>query len=531
MKHLREKLCQDPFFKTSCPICTKSLESRSFDPEELCRRFEDALKEDAAQEANQPEEADEERPEPLPLEDGEAPGANIPQQQQDQDEVDPFRYARKFEAYMDLLEPGSHGKRYPMRCRLCKSRKSPQGKIFELSEPRHRCVKHFIDQHVDGVIHVQNLANIQEIPDQPMPEVHQVPCEGFCLEDESKGSLKECTLEFQLWTSFSNFQRYARRKYWQDATSNTWFIRAQSCTKECVQPPGQRRPMCNECFKLSTSKGICKTVMKFAQKHFAATLLNARLFQGIEAANEIIAKMKETRTYMRDPSTVGNLIELAPAKLQQFVRYSWLSCNEESMTEIQRSFIASVVTPCLRVKLDSVPACLTEVVSELSRCIATGSATDSEMARIKVACGAINGTLEEHPLLHGLSLQCLRLNDKRSRGIETMAGRRSNESAFESALIADAGMRLAMAAGNKDLAREFGIPASSMRTALDDLPKMSLPFPALALMWPDALKENRRIIDQRYVIRRGAEQDPPRILDYKWMQAQQGNFYKMEDLF
>lgn len=98
----------------------------------------------------------------------------------------------------------------------------------------------------------------------------------------------------------------------------------------------------------------------------------------------------------------------------------------------------------------------------------------------------------------GLTLQAHRMLEKGKRGIATMAGRRSKESARESMLISDAGVTLAMHAGNASLAREFGLAAASCRISLDVLRQNGLPNPCLALNFPEVARENFLMLDQRY---------------------------------
>ena len=79
-----------------------------------------------------------------------------------------------------------------------------------------------------------------------------------------------------------------------------------------------------------------------------------------------------------------------------------------------------------------------------------------------------------------------------------MAGRRDSCSDREASLISDAGQMLALASANVGLAREFGLSSKSLHLSLDELQKHSLPTPALAVRWPDKLKENWELLDQRF---------------------------------
>ena len=94
-----------------------------------------------------------------------------------------------------------------------------------------------------------------------------------------------------------------------------------------------------------------------------------------------------------------------------------------------------------------------------------------------------------------------------------MVGRRSVESEHERALIADAGLSLAIAGSNFALAKEFGLPAASLRIDLEELRRQSLPQPALALCWDGILQENFALCDQRFIREQGAPKSP---LDPYW---------------
>jgi len=121
------------------------------------------------------------------------------------------------------------------------------------------------------------------------------------------------------------------------------------------------------------------------------------------------------------------------------------------------------------------------------------------MLSVKLASQAISGRLNGHPLIQGLSLQCYRMMEKADRGIFTLAGRRGAETELEKSLIHDAGIQLAVAAGNKALAMQFGLSGRSGHIDLDVLKQASLPVAPIALLWPEELANNFKMADQRYV--------------------------------
>ena len=44
----------------------------------------------------------------------------------------------------------------------------------------------------------------------------------------------------------------------------------------------------------------------------------------------------------------------------------------------------------------------------------------------------------------------------------------------------------------------FGFSGLAGRVLLDDLSKMSLPMPAVSILWPEVLSENFKLLNQRY---------------------------------
>ncbi len=165
--------------------------------------------------------------------------------------------------------------------------------------------------------------------------------------------------------------------------------------------------------------------------------------------------------YAVDPKYNETMLAVDSGKLQQFVRATWMSVNDRHATEMQSHFCDTIVKPALRVNVQSIPDQFSDVVARFATCIGTGQASETDIANMKIAAACMDGTLEQHPLLQGLALQCLRMIKKQERGVETMAGRRSSETTRETQLINDAGMHLSLCSGNKKLAMEFGMSSVS----------------------------------------------------------------------
>lgn len=227
-------------------------------------------------------------------------------------------------------------------------------------------------------------------------------------------------------------------------------MRSATCSREAEAP----NSACPECMKLLGSHSVARTISRFSMKHLFARLLSARLFQGAAAAEEVEKEIRESQTYKRDQTRTEEIIALKPGQLQQYVRANWLSHPQSSCTDAYTTFVSTVVKPCLDFNTSSVPANFADILARLSAVIASGQGGEAEIASLKVARGALNGKLHAHPLIHGLTLQCLRKIDKEQKGITTMSGRRGNESEHEALLIANAGLSLAICGGNKQLAKE-----------------------------------------------------------------------------
>ena len=198
---------------------------------------------------------------------------------------------------------------------------------------------------------------------------------------------------------------------------------------------------------------------------------------------------------------MGEHLELSCWALQQVVQGAFAS--DPFASDIFKQWKKAVVDPCLRINVKAMPEQLQAVTHKVALCIESGQLPDATVANLKIAMAAISGGFDSHPLLVGLALQCKRLCEKRARNIETMRGRRSNESSFETAVIADAGLQLALLSGNKSLAKEMGLSAESLQISLKELKVHGLPTPALALMFDGQMEGNFALCDRKFA--RGPE--------------------------
>ena len=242
---------------------------------------------------------------------------------------------------------------------------------------------------------------------------------------------------------------------------------------------------------------VVRSPLRFARKYWAAQLLSSRLFGGERAVNDTQAEIQQTSLWRSGDKLLQDLFNMESKKLQCWVRASWI--HDGVITKNLKNLVASLVTPCLNCSLHSIPDNLSDVMARFTAIISGANAEDGDVTNLKLACSALKGDLQAHPLVCGLALQCRRQVEKLSRGITTMRGRRSREGAQEKALISDAGLSLAIHGGNLPLARQFGLAAAELKIDVDELNKHSLPTPCLAVCWPNVLEENWRLCDQRFV--------------------------------
>lgn len=240
---------------------------------------------------------------------------------------------------------------------------------------------------------------------------------------------------------------------------------------------------------------VTRSALRFARKYFAALVLNARMFSGEKATKDVLVDIETSACFTRSPGKLKEVLYLDASQLQQWVRASFLHSGNAAY----KAFFAAVVEPSLKVNVRSIPQNLEDIAGRFCAIIQGGEASEEDQVKLKLACVAINQGFTGHPLICGLMLQCNRMLHRQSRDIWTMAGRREICTDLEHSLIADAGQQLAMASGNRELARQFGMSSTCCRISLDEARSFSLPVPALALQWPEVLRENWEILDHRFV--------------------------------
>ena len=375
-------------------------------------------------------------------------------------------------------------------------------------------MKHFLKQHVGSQTHQKKLRG--ENGANPPSGGGQadgdglVDCKGLAVSSpHSARNLYKYKAEFELWASMANFaeQGNVKHQYTRDANSNCWTVRAGDCLEKTVPAKCPCcQPICSKCFALGDSHSIVRSCQRFAIKYYAAQVLSMRLFAGKFAVEQTMEEIQEKEVYKTNKGKLQEILKASNRALQSVVSTSWL-CDSKPSEPVQK-FLDTVVRPALNCNLATVSDRLSDCIAQFQAAIRSGECQDKELVNLKVASACLKGDFENHPLLLGLCLQSHRMLQKMEKGQDTMKGRRSAHTELEADLIRDSGLQLAIATGNNRLAVEFGLSTLAGRITLEDLTAHNLPNPALALCFPDTLRENFKIADHRYVRRHGAPKRP-----------------------
>lgn len=255
----------------TCNACEELLMKCNFNPSELESLVERALGGDADPFAIAPAKAKEPKE---PQGDAAAGDPAEASEEEADDNMDPLEYLAQFE-FLQMLKSGEHGKRLPCRCRLCPTKASPDGKVFELSTLKLRTVKHFVASHCGSAQHLRGLAIYEREKSGQKPDTKQVPCAALQISDaQSAGNLYHFRAEFETWASMSNLKKLAAHCYWRDGNGE-WFIRSSHCLREIDEQP-ETRHICSECLKLGGAHAVARTIARFSMKFNFARLLSAR---------------------------------------------------------------------------------------------------------------------------------------------------------------------------------------------------------------------------------------------------------------
>lgn len=164
-------------------------------------------------------------------------------------------YLRSFEPTITLLAPGTHGKKHPYRCNVCKTKAWPDGRVGDLVQRKFNMVTTFLHNHISSSMHQKYLQRAHEIQ---VDHQQAVPCRGLCVNDEvNAGKLFQHRDLFGMWASMANLEEHAKHTYWHEGNDNAWYVRSLNCKKECDPKNGEEdSSICKECLSLAGPRSV-----------------------------------------------------------------------------------------------------------------------------------------------------------------------------------------------------------------------------------------------------------------------------------
>ena len=238
-----------------CAGCRKLLDSKGFDMDKYQADVDAYLEGDRAMTREMEWKQK--------IADGEEAKPKSPEQKKDEN-IEPDSLAEEsriqellqsVEGVITLLPPGSFGKKLPYRCRVCKTREFPEGKVGDLVKRRFKDMMYFLSKHLQCPMHQKYLRKSE----QPHVTAHGAEgeekmerCKGLCVEDAlNAGHLYRFRKEFDIWAIFANISERASHSYWLDKNTGAWHIKSHKCLGEVPEYHDQ----CQECRKLGEANG------------------------------------------------------------------------------------------------------------------------------------------------------------------------------------------------------------------------------------------------------------------------------------
>ena len=285
----------------------------------------------------------------------EAAGDQQPENTDAQDEVERCKaYVTSFGPVIELLE--ENGK-FGYRCRACRTRKQPLGKVNKLPKMIMKSVKNYLEQHLNCPTHIGKV-NMMKATDVKLDSERQQPleCPGLCVSNATGSSLYHYLPEFKLWISHSQMLSNANQHtYTCKLNAQEWWVKHQNCLGQYI--PGdedESSPCCKQCRTLGEPHSIQRKVVKFATKFYAAHLLKRRLFCQEESVTALLDEVGATTFAHNNSKLWKNVTELSNAGLQALVRRTWGSMPPQARNDIVNVFYGTVVEPCTKIHVGSV---------------------------------------------------------------------------------------------------------------------------------------------------------------------------------
>ena len=144
---------------------------------------------------------------------------------------------------------------------------------------------------------------------------------------------------------------------------------------------------------------MARNAKRFARKYHVAMVLSARLFQGEKEVEDLKNQVFQTEIYKAGDKRLAEILKQRVSNQQQWVRASFL-CDGSVTPELQR-FIDVVVKPAISVSTTSVPEQMVGVMGRYMSILTGSEASEQDVANIRIACSALAGDLDQHPLVQG----------------------------------------------------------------------------------------------------------------------------------
>lgn len=439
----------------------------------------------------------------------------------------------------EFRDPGFHGKRMPVQCHLCSSYRGTISLIDLIDGFTTTPLK----QHLSSQCHLRCVASkttksasqSDSGPSASQTSASSGPKEHVDLEhhegdddpvvvDGGEGVLVaveqgRCMAWSQVHApstdKLSKFQEtlctYARlslrpyaadtlsaegslHEYQLDLNTMNVTIRHRNCTGFANIPPASpERPVCKLCEGIGKDRYVLKTLVNFATKYAAASLLRIKLFFPDREPEEI-KRLKSSDFYVAGTTKdLDAICQESIELLQRRVRSGFLCIPVRSQSKNMREFISCVVKPSLEINPHDWNSQVAMNSRNIAQRLQSRTLSSVEDVELKMACKIANGTLRNNAVLQGLLCSLIEFSERQSRGLSTM--RHLNLSDVEMDLISEAGVTLSLAAGNKQLLKMFGLAFKGARTNLSKLHSMGLPDPFMANLSDEVLAQNALLID------------------------------------
>lgn len=251
--------------------------------------------------------------------------------------------------FLQLLPFDTHDRRIPIRCKVCRTKKQPEGKIFEGNEAKKNSIDHFVKQHCRRPTHLAALGRVLgEAPTEDTADSEsdsercQCPCHGYSLSTDPK--YEEFRTELATWARLTRLSRlFGKHKYIFSVATEELTVFHDNCVGVVMAKPNSGRVMCDECAHLNVASSAVKSAIRFRVKYWAAQYFQAKLFKSPGIAESIVQQMKDSSLCRIHPARIDEVLNMPDSKLQTYLRSSWLKLPKELCTEQLSAFIEETV--------------------------------------------------------------------------------------------------------------------------------------------------------------------------------------------